>query len=118
MKKFTKLICLIALSFLSFETQAQTNVSGGILSNTTWALAGSPYIVTDTIVVFPGVTLTVQPGVTVKFNAAKLIQLKQSRMIANGTSAQPILFTSNGALTASAWNTIMMMGSGTTMNSF
>src|SRR5688572_14824316 len=37
--------------------QAQTTFSGGIYSNTTWTLAGSPYIITGTVVVFDNVTL-------------------------------------------------------------
>jgi hypothetical protein len=48
-----------------FYFHAQTTVSGGIYQNTTWTLAGSPYIVNGSIVVFPGNTLNVEPGVTV-----------------------------------------------------
>jgi hypothetical protein len=65
MKKI--LLTVIFLTVISFGINGQTNVSGGIYSNTVWTLANSPYIVTDTVVVFPGVTLTIQPGVTVKF---------------------------------------------------
>ncbi len=50
----------------AFNFYANTNVSGGIFSNTTWTLANSPYIVTGNVVVFPGVTLTIQPGVEVR----------------------------------------------------
>ena len=44
----------LLLSFLLFSVTsfAQTVVNGGIYQNTTWTLAGSPYIVTGSIVVF------------------------------------------------------------------
>ncbi|HMF09600.1 MAG TPA: hypothetical protein VKJ00_10720, partial [Thermoanaerobaculia bacterium] len=52
---------------------AQTNVSGTISTNTTWTLAGSPYIVTSDVFVensaAPVPVLTIQAGVTVKFNS-------------------------------------------------
>ena len=53
---------LMLLIFLSgfANTYAQTNVSGGIFSNTTWSLANSPYIMTGPVVVFPNVTLTIE----------------------------------------------------------
>lgn len=53
---------LILISVVSFSTHAQTNVSGGILTNTTWTIANSPYLVIDTTVVFPGVTLIYRAG--------------------------------------------------------
>ena len=58
---------LITLCFaLAGWASAQTNVQGGIYANTTWTLANSPYVMTGSIVVFPGKTLTIQPGVVVK----------------------------------------------------
>jgi len=57
---------LFIFSFLaSAALIAQTTVSGGIYNNTTWNLAGSPYLVTGSIVVFPNRTLTIEPGVEV-----------------------------------------------------
>lgn len=53
---------IIAFFLSSFYVNSQTTVSGGIYQNTTWTLAGSPYIVTGSIVVFPGKTLTIEPG--------------------------------------------------------
>ena len=60
-----KLIVSLFLLFHVVLTSAQTSVSGGIFQNTTWSLSGSPYTVTGSIVVFPGNTLTIEPGVTV-----------------------------------------------------
>ena len=63
-----KKILSFALVLYSFLAIAQTAVSGGIFQNTTWTLAGSPYIVNSSIVVFPGKTLTIQPGVEIQIN--------------------------------------------------
>ena len=57
---------LIALLLSVHAGFTQTPVSGGIYSNTTWTLANSPYLMTGSIVVFPGVTLTIQPGVEIR----------------------------------------------------
>ena len=89
------LITVMLLTVLSFAMRASTNVSGGIFANTTWTLANSPYIVTDTVVVFPGVTLTIQPGVTVAFADNKRIEFRQARLIAEGSNISSITFTSS-----------------------
>src|SRR5258708_368982 len=111
MKHFAKsnLTPFILLSVISFTLSAQTNVSGGIYSNTTWTLANSPYIVTDTVVVFPGVTLTIQPGVVVKFDDNKRLEIRQAILIANGTSTDSITFTSNSSSPhAGSWGEIYL----------
>jgi hypothetical protein len=59
---------ILFILLIQQATYAQTSVSGGIYQNTTWTLAGSPYIVTGSIVVFPGNTLTIEPGVEIKIN--------------------------------------------------
>jgi hypothetical protein len=71
---------------------AQTNVGGGIYSNTTWTAANSPYIVIDTIVVFPGVTLSIEPGVTVIFNNNLSMEIRQATLVAEGTINDSINF--------------------------
>ncbi len=49
-------------------TVAGTNVSGIINTNTTWALANSPYIITNDVQIAYGTTLTIEPGVVVTGN--------------------------------------------------
>lgn len=96
MKKiFITFFAILAIFGLSSLVNAQTNVSGGIYSSTTWTLANSPYIVTDTIVVFPGVALTIQPGVVVKFDDNVILEIRQGALIAQGTSTDSITFMSN-----------------------
>lgn len=88
------LFAVIFITAISYA-DAQTNVNGGIYTNTTWTLANSPYIVTDTVVVFPGYTLTIEPGVVVKFDNNKRLEIRQAKLIAAGTSTDSIAFTSN-----------------------
>lgn len=73
---------------------AQTNVSGGIYSSTSWTVSGSPYIVTGNVTVFPGVTLTIQPGVIVKFNNTMNLAVR-GILYAIGTVSDSITFTSS-----------------------
>lgn len=93
MKKY---FLFLIISFLAFQIgHSQTNVSGGIYANTTWTLANSPYVVVGNVVVFPGNTLTIEPGVVVKFYGSTGIEMRQAKLIAIGTSTDSITFTSN-----------------------
>ncbi len=65
---FKNIVLFAFLSTASFFSFSQTNVSGGIYQNATWSLSGSPYIVNGPVVVFPGVTLNIQPGVEIRIN--------------------------------------------------
>lgn len=92
-----KFLLTFIASLLIVIANAQTNVSGGIYTNTTWALANSPYVVVDTVVVFPGVTLTIEPGVEVRFDNNKQLEIRQSNIFAEGTITDSITFTSNSS---------------------
>ena len=78
---------------IALDSTAQTNVSGGIYQNTTWSLANSPYVVNGSVVVFPGKTLNIEPGVEIRINnqASSNIYI-ETRGIINcvGTDALPI----------------------------
>lgn len=66
-----------------------------IAANTTWT-TGNVYVAQNcTPVVLAGATLTIQPGVVVKFGAPNASGMRvDGRLIAQGTAAQPIVFTS------------------------
>jgi len=85
-----------ALNASSISATATTTVGGQITSNTTWTLANSPYVVTSNLLVSEGITLTIEPGVVVKFDSGKLMQI-DGCLVARGTETEPIVFTSNKA---------------------
>jgi hypothetical protein len=91
MKKF---LLFIACTILLVPVFAQTNVSGSINSNTIWTVAASPYIVTGDLLLLNGYTLTINPGVVVKFNAQTKLQVN-GELIAIGTFSSRIIFTAN-----------------------
>jgi len=98
-------LVILMLFCLSSFTQA-TEVRGNIASNTTWTTTENPYIVSDDIMVESWVTLTVNPGVIVKFDSGKWMQVSGT-LIACGTSSEPIVFTSNSSTpTAGDWGHI------------
>jgi len=90
----TSVFALLASGIIDVTASGPTYVSGIISSDTTWTAVDSPYIVTGNILVEEGVTLTIEPDVVVKFNSAKALQI-DGELIAQGTEAEPIVFTSN-----------------------
>ncbi|HRC32386.1 MAG TPA: T9SS type A sorting domain-containing protein [Bacteroidia bacterium] len=93
----TKTCLLICFCFIVYiNSFAQTFISGFISTNTTWSVAGNPYIVNGNALLTHGNTLTIEPGVIVKFETDKALQI-DGELIAIGTFEDQITFTSNQA---------------------
>lgn len=87
-----KRLPLLAIMAFSVGAFAQTSIPGGSVSGT-WTLAGSPYLIQDSIQILNGSTLSIEPGVRVEFqDSVKLLVL--GRLIAIGTFSDSITFTS------------------------
>jgi hypothetical protein len=94
-------------------------VSGNITTNTHWGPKPCTVNLAGGILVTSPAVLTVDPGVVVQgiknpANPAALIILRGAKLDANGTSADPIVFTSNqapGARDIGDWGGISLNGS-------
>lgn len=90
---------LFAVSFLFLllvftpASHAATFVSGVISTSTTWSAVNNPYIVEGVVSVDPNITLTINPGVIVKFNPITSLDIK-GILNAQGTATNKIYFTS------------------------
>ena len=101
----TILGALLLVSMPIGLAQGGTDVTGIIAQNTTWTPSGSPYTLTGNTLVDKGVTLIIQPGVTV--NLGSYYIRVNGTLNAKGTPSDKITF--NGGqifFTASAngWN--------------
>lgn len=76
---FLYFIASFLVVFFIFQTaSAVTIVSSNLSTNTTWTASNSPYIVQNSVEINSGATLTIEPGVVVKFFD------ENSRLYANG----------------------------------
>ncbi|MEI8086525.1 MAG: T9SS type A sorting domain-containing protein, partial [Paludibacter sp.] len=99
-------------------TYPATTVSiaaGNISSNTTWT-KNNVYLLNGFVFVNSGVTLTIEPGTVIrgdKASKATLIVSMGGKLIANGTLAEPIVFTSNqaaGSRASGDWGGVILLG--------
>jgi len=92
-------------------------VSGDITANTTWT-SGNKYKINGLVKVKSGATLTIEAGTIIYGEAGSnyIVVTKGSDIIANGTEANPIVFTSSAALadsttaTDAQWGGLTILG--------
>ncbi len=109
------LLAGVLLTIHPVAAAGPTYVSGPILTPTTWTAAGSPYIVTGTVTVVPTASLTIEPGVEVRFWWETAL-IAYGPLTAVGTAAQPITFTTDlDPPVPVAWDGIHLAGSHNTV---
>jgi len=115
MKKTTLIIALcLGILFL----HSQTYFQGGIYENTIWSFNNSPYIITGDVAIFPEITLTIEPGVEVRFDGYYSIEVR-GMINSIGTIDNKIVFTSNKANPdMNDWNEIKFNNSTNTQATF
>ncbi|MCB0805987.1 MAG: carboxypeptidase regulatory-like domain-containing protein [Bacteroidales bacterium] len=92
--------------------------AGNITTNTTWT-SGNVYKLNGFVYVKDGATLTIQAGTIIrgdKANKGTLIIERGAKLIAQGTAANPIVFTSNqaaGFRTYGDWGGVILLGKAT-----
>jgi hypothetical protein len=83
----------LAITQAQPQTPAGTTVTSDITADTTWALAGSPYNINAHIDILNGSTLTIEPGVVVRFQGGYLMTIYSGgSIIAKGTPSNHITF--------------------------
>jgi hypothetical protein len=87
---------------------------GGTLTSDLTLVTGTEYGLTDALIVPEGITLTIEPGVVVKATTGSdvYVAIQQGGIInAEGTSSNPIVFTSNSATpNPGDWGGLIVLG--------
>jgi len=109
------LIAFASLMILRANAQSIITVSGDISTNTNWT-NNNIYLLSGFVYVTNNAELTIQEGTVIKGDKASkgsLIITRGSKIWADGTASQPIVFTSNepaGLRTYGDWGGIIICG--------
>jgi len=81
---------------------------GTLTEDTVLTAGGSPYGISENILVSRDATLTIEPGATLRFGEERTLRVEQGgRLLAEGTAVQPIVFTKQGD---GYWGGILLQG--------
>src|SRR5437773_209341 len=104
------LISFAGLVGVSPRASATTYVSGYITVDTTWGLADTVYVVTNHVTVAPGVSLTIEPKTTVRFDPFMGLFV-EGALFADGRPGSEIAFLSNSSVFPWPWFGVQFNGS-------
>jgi hypothetical protein len=91
MKRISFIFPLFIILLVPPQLFASTNVGALLSENTQWDQTGSPYIVQSRVLVRPGVTLEIGPGVQVIFQGPATLQISGDLKV-EGSAAAPAVF--------------------------
>lgn len=97
------------------DSSAYVTLKGDISANQTLS-ASKKYILSGFVYVKSGVTLTIEPGTTIlgdKASKGSLVVSRGGKLMAEGTAAKPIVFTSSqapGARSSGDWGGVILLG--------
>jgi hypothetical protein len=91
MKRISFIFLLFITLLVPSLIFASTNVGVSLNENTQWDQSGSPYIVQSRVLVPPGVTLQIGPGVQIVFQGPATLQIS-GELIVEGSAAAPAVF--------------------------
>ncbi|MCW4023014.1 MAG: right-handed parallel beta-helix repeat-containing protein [Candidatus Bathyarchaeota archaeon] len=105
------LIAIVICSFIQTTFPIVFVQSGLVIvidSDTTWTMANSPFNITGPLLVSNGVSLTIEPGVTVNFMDYDYYMQINGTLIAKGESGNPIYFNNGNEIQftkeSAGWN--------------
>jgi hypothetical protein len=121
-KLILSVIAIASIAFTSCETDdivivgggtdESLNLAGNVLENRTLT-AGNAYVLNGPMFIKSGATLTIEPGTTITAQAGGtdvyLLVERGGRIVADGTAAAPIRFTSSSR-TPAAWGGVIING--------
>ena len=82
-----------------------TGLCGSLFDDTTWTRAQSPYIVTCSVTLFPGKTLTIEPGAVIRFNPGTGLVIRGTL---NAVGRADDRITLNSVAAPSQWNGVAL----------
>jgi hypothetical protein len=90
---------ILLLALCAARAWAQTAVSGAIVADTRWTLAGGPYLISGDLIVRNAATLSIDPGVTVYMGTGAGLTVEAGAIKAQGTASDPIRVLSDNTRT-------------------
>jgi parallel beta-helix repeat protein len=117
--KIVLIAIFVVSGFFGISTLTSENASAGTVKAGTisspgeiWDMAGSPYWIEDNLTIENGASLTIYPGVEVRFNGFYNI-IVEGNLSALGAPSNRIVITSNKTVPISGdWNSILVRDSG------
>lgn len=99
MKRFFQIagfgfLCVVGALLPGSFALADTSITSNITASTTWSNESGVYIIENSISIDSGVTLTIDPGVVVKFRSSSVSLTVNGTLDAQGTATSSIYFTS------------------------